>query len=111
VSAFELAVCSELVYLELPITERARRLHERGFLVEIWDWTSKDLDALARTGATFSSMTGYVRGTLTDPDGADELLRTAAESITAAARLGCPRLNLHGTGLDGRGSRCGRCTR
>jgi hydroxypyruvate isomerase len=100
---FDLAVCSELVYLDLPITERARLLNERGFLVEIWDWTSKDLDALARTGATFSSMTGYVRGTLTDPDGADELLRTAAESITAAARLGSPFLNLHGTGLDGRG--------
>ncbi|WP_308259285.1 TIM barrel protein [Pseudonocardia sp. H11422] len=100
---FELAVCSEMVFLDLPITERARRLHKRGFLVEIWDWTTKDLHALAGTGAVFSSMTGYVRGALTDPGGAEELVRTATESIIAAERLGCPRLNLHGTGLDPRG--------
>jgi len=32
-------------------------------------------------------------------DGADELLATAEQSIPVAARLGIPRLNLHGTGL------------
>jgi hydroxypyruvate isomerase len=53
--------------------------------------------------AVFSSMTGYTSGTLTDPDGAAELLRTAGQSVAAARRLGCPRLNLHGTGLDGKG--------
>ena len=48
-------------------------------------------------------MTGYLRGDLIDPDGADELLATAAQSIPVARRLGIPRLNLHGTGLDERG--------
>jgi hydroxypyruvate isomerase len=48
-------------------------------------------------------MTGYVSGSLTDEDGAAELLRTAEESLKAAEHLGCPRLNLHGTGLDGQG--------
>ena len=48
-------------------------------------------------------MTGYVTGDLIDPDGADELLATAEQSIPVAAKLGIPRLNLHGTGLDGRG--------
>ena len=100
---YTLAVCAEMVYRDLPIEERARRIHEAGFQVEIWDWTRHDLDALAQTPAEFSSMTGYNRGTLTDPDGAAELLRTAEESIKAAEHLGCPRLNLHGTGLDGEG--------
>ena len=42
-----------------------------------------------QTGATFSSMTGYVTGTLADPDGAEELLRTAEQSLRGrrAARL------------------------
>ena len=102
-SPFTLAVCAEMVFLDLPIVERVRRIHELGFQVEIWDWTTKDVDALVATGATFSSMTGYVRGELVDPDGADELLATAAASIPFAARLGIPRLNLHGTGLDARG--------
>ena len=100
---FRLAVSSEMVFLDLPHLERVRRIHELGFAVEIWDWTAKDVDALVGTGATFTSMTGYVSGRLADPDGADELLRTAERSVAVAHRLGGPLLNLHGTGLDGRG--------
>jgi hydroxypyruvate isomerase len=100
---FDLAVSAEMVFLDLPIEQRIRRLDELGFQVEIWDWTKKDIDALAGTGATFSSMTGYVTGTLTDPDGIEELLRSAEQSLKVAERLDCPRLNLHGTGLDGKG--------
>ena len=96
-----LAVCAEMVFLDLPITERVRRIDEAGFDAEIWDWTRHDIDALAATGATFSSMTGYIRGDFAD--GAGELVRTAEQSIAVAARLGCPRLNLHGTGLDDKG--------
>ncbi|ODU00009.1 MAG: hydroxypyruvate isomerase [Pseudonocardia sp. SCN 72-86] len=101
--SYRLAVSAEMQFVDLPFVDRVRRIHDLGFEVEIWDWTTKDLDALVATGATFSSMTGYVTGTLADPDGADELLRTAADSLAAADRLGCPRLNVHGTGLDGRG--------
>ena len=32
----------------------------RCFAAEIWSWHDKDLDALAATGATFTSMTGYL---------------------------------------------------
>jgi hydroxypyruvate isomerase len=98
-----LAVCAEMVFLDLPIAERVRRIAELGFEVEIWDWTGKDVTALAKAGVTFSSMTGYVTGTLADPDGAAELLRTAEQSLRVADELGCPRLNVHGTGLDDKG--------
>lgn len=100
---FTLAVCAEMVFRDHPICERVRRIHDLGLAVEIWDWTTKDLDALAATGARFTSMTGYVEGNLTEPDGAEALLRTAEQSIAAAAKLGTPNLNLHGTGLDPRG--------
>ncbi len=92
-----------MVFLDLPFVERVRRVADRGFEVEIWDWTTKDIDDLARTGATFSSMTGYVDGTLADADGARQLLESARRSLDVAERLDCPRLNLHGTGLDDRG--------
>jgi hydroxypyruvate isomerase len=92
-----LAVCAEMVFTELPLIERVERIHAAGFDVEIWDHTTKDIDALRSTGATFSSMTGYVRGALTFDQ--DELLKTAEQSIEVAHRLGCPRLNLHGTEL------------
>jgi len=100
---FRLAVSAEMVFTDLPFEERVRRIDELGFEVEIWDWTKKDIAALVATGATFSSMTGYITGTLADPDGADELLRTAAQSLEVAEQLNCPRLNVHGTGLDDRG--------
>ncbi|MGY1686543.1 TIM barrel protein [Geodermatophilus sp. SYSU D00867] len=102
-SRYRLAASAEMLFLDLPFAERVRRIDAAGLEVEIWDWTAKDLDALAGTGATFSSMTGYVTGTLADDDGAAELLRTAELSLAAAERLDCPRLNVHGTGLDARG--------
>jgi hydroxypyruvate isomerase len=103
VSGYRLAVCAEMVFLDLPFPDRVRRIADLGFEVEMWNWATKDVDALAGTGATFSSMTGYLTGTLTDPAGADELLRTARLSLEVAERLDCPRLNIHGTGLDDRG--------
>ncbi|GAA1996814.1 TIM barrel protein [Nakamurella flavida] len=102
-STFRLAASAEMLFLDLPVAERVRRLDDLGFEVEIWDWTRKDVPALAATGATFSSMTGYITGTLADEDGAAELLRSAEMSLAVAERLDCPRLNIHGTGLDGAG--------
>jgi len=99
----KLAACAEMLFLDLPMPERVRRIAELGFEVEIWNWATKDVDGLARTGATFSSLTGYLTGTLADPAGAEEMLRTARQSLEVAERLDCPRLNLHGTGLDEQG--------
>lgn len=102
-AAFDLAVCSEMVFLGLPFVERVRRIADLGFQVEIWDWTQKDISSLVRTGATFSSMTGYVRGGLSDRELSDEMLRTARETVPIAKELGCPRLVVHGTQLDSNG--------
>jgi hydroxypyruvate isomerase len=105
-SPFTLAVSAEMVFVDRPFAERVRRIHALGFQVEIWDWTRHDVDelvALRDEGVVYSSMTGYVRGRLSDATGADELLSTARESVPVAQRLGIPRLNLHGTGLDNRG--------
>ena len=100
---FRLAASAEMLFTDLPFVERVARIHELGFEVEIWDWSTKDLEAIAATGAVFSSMTGYLRGDLTSEDGIEELLLTAAESLRAAEVIDSPRLNLHGTGLDPNG--------
>ena len=96
-----LAVCAEMVYTELPFLDRVERIHAAGFDVVIWNWTTKDIAGLKKTGAVFSSMTGYVGGSLTQDQ--DRLLETAEQSIQVALELGIPRLNLHGTELDDRG--------
>ena len=64
-SPFKLAISAEMVFLDLPFVERVKRIHALGFSAEIWNWTNKDISALAATGADFTSMTGYISGTLT----------------------------------------------
>jgi hydroxypyruvate isomerase len=100
---FTLAVSAEMVFTDLPFVERVDRIRDLGFAVEIWDWTTKDIDALRATGARFTSMTGYLRGNLTDPEDSQQLLNTAEESVAVAHRLQCPSLNLHGTALNASG--------
>ena len=102
-AGYQLSVCAEMVFLDLPLIERVKRIHALGFGVEIWGWANKDIDALAATGARFTSMTGYLTGNLTDDDAIAELLQSAEASLAVAARLNCPVLNLHGTGLDDQG--------
>lgn len=96
---YQLSVCAEMVFQELPFIERVQRIHELGFGVEIWDWTNKDIDAIAATGAKINSMTGYISGNLTDDDEIEKFLNSAQESVEVAKRLNCPALNFHGTGL------------
>jgi hydroxypyruvate isomerase len=105
-SGLTLAVSSEMVFTDLPIIDRVRRIDEMGFAVEIWSWHDKDLQALADTGARFTSMTGYLQGDLIDPATANDVVRTAALSIKAAETLGVARLNLHTAELvDGKVAR------
>ena len=96
---FDLAVCAEMVFLDIPFEQRVRRLDESGFQVEIWNWTYHDIDALVRTGAQFSSMVGHTAGSLFDEAGAHALLEGAEESLAVAERLSCPRLVVFGTEL------------
>jgi len=104
--SFQLAVCAEMVFRDLPIVERVRKIHDLGFAVEIWSWHDKDLDALAATDAVFTSMTGYLHGDLIDAATCDEVVRTAELSVKAAATLGVSRLNLHTAELvDGQAAR------
>ncbi|WP_127841685.1 TIM barrel protein [Actinomyces wuliandei] len=98
-NAFTLAACAEMIYLDRPFLERVEAIAAHGTDVEIWDWTTKDLDALAATGVPVVSMTGYVEGDLTTEEGTARLLSTAEDSLRAAERLSCPVLNVHGTGL------------
>jgi hydroxypyruvate isomerase len=93
--SFRLAACAEMIYGELPLVERVRRIHEQGFEVELWDTRNRDTSALAATGARFSSMSGYFGGSLIDPDSADRVVESAEKLIPTALELGVERLVIH----------------
>jgi hydroxypyruvate isomerase len=98
-STFTLSACAEMLWRDKPMDWRLRRLTELGFEAGIWSWQAHDLSMLEKSGARFSSMTGYTRGRLADEEGAQELLATARQSIEVGKRLDVARLNLHGTCL------------
>lgn len=96
---FSLAACAEMLWRDRPIEWRCSRLKDMGFGVGLWNWPEHDLAKLEKTGADFTIMNGYLRGRLTDDEGAAELIKTARETAQVGKRLGVARLNLHGTGL------------
>lgn len=96
---FQLAACAEMLWRDRPIEWRAARLTEMGFGVGLWNWPDHDLDKLEAVGANYTIMNGYLEGRLSDPEGAEMLLRSARETAAVGKRLSVDRLNLHGTGL------------
>ena len=88
---FTLAACAEMLWRDRPMEWRLRRLTEMGFQVGLWNWPDHDLAMLEKSGATFSIMNGYLRGRLSDDEGAAELLKTARRrrrSASASASRG-----------------------
>ncbi|MDR6640201.1 TIM barrel protein [Paenarthrobacter nitroguajacolicus] len=106
---FRLAVCAEMVYGELPLIDRVRRIHDQGFEVELWDTRGRDIAALAATGARFSSMSGYFGGSVIDSSDAHEVLASAEKLIPTALELGVERMVVHPAEL-GEGGRAVRPT-
>ena len=98
---FPLAVTSEMLFRDLPYLDRVRRIHQLGFQVEMWDWTTKDLDAVAAIGATWSTMTGTSTATCTTPREARSCFERRRSRSRRRRRIGCPRLVVHGAELDG----------
>lgn len=94
-----LSICSEMVYLDLPLAERAARIREKGFGVEIWAHTFPEYDEIASWGIPIESMQGYVHGNLAFAEDADEMVATAAQVIPYAKKLGCTTLVIHGAEL------------
>lgn len=92
---FNLAVCADTVFLDRPFKERARLIAEAGFQVELWTWQERveDLRALAEDPSIeISAFTGYLKGTIMDPDGADEFLEGCRRTLPIANLLGCRKL-------------------
>jgi hydroxypyruvate isomerase len=92
---FELTVCADTVFPELPFLERARRIAEAGFLVDFWRWFADDVDLTAlaaESSIRIGCFTGYVDGSLVHPDGLDQFLRGVERTLEVAAMMDCKHL-------------------
>ena len=95
---------AEMLFLDLPFIERVRRIHELGFAVEIWDWTTQG-HRRARRDRCHVHVDDRLRHRATWPTPTAPTTCCARPRSPSRSRaLGwLPALNLHGTGLDGRG--------
>ncbi|WP_312182840.1 TIM barrel protein [Arthrobacter sp.] len=95
-----------MVFLDLPLEERVRRISGAGFDVELWDTRKHNVERLSAAGAVFSSMTGYSAGSVIDPDTSQNVIRTARALIPTALELGVSRMVVHPAELiDGQAAR------
>jgi hydroxypyruvate isomerase len=99
-----LSVCADTVFLRLPFAERVKKIAAKGFAVEFWNWKNRDIDSIAADPAIhISGFTGYLKGSIVHPDGAEEFLAGVQDSLAVAARLRCKTLFISSGELDGRG--------
>lgn len=88
----KLSACIEMLFTDLPFTDRILAAHEAGCdAVEFWGWRSKDLETIAdtidETGLTLAALTTDCGGDLCDPEATREWVEDAAESLEAAETL------------------------
>lgn len=91
----KLSVCIEMIYDDVPFTERVSRAAVAGAdAVEFWDWRERDLDAItaAADDAAIPIVGCTAGGVLTDPGQIEETIETIRESITTASELSCRSL-------------------
>jgi hydroxypyruvate isomerase len=91
---YQLSVCADTVFLELPFEERVKRIADAGFLVEFWGWKGRDLAQLEQVQIAGFSATQ--NGSLVHPEDADLYVAGVAESTTAASQIHAPALIIHG---------------
>ena len=92
---FQLSVCADTVFLDLPIAERIDAIRSAGFSVELWTWKDRDLEALVQEGQfEITSLPGATRGSIVHPDGVEEFMNSARETLQAAQQLGCRNFGL-----------------
>lgn len=92
---FQLSVCAELMFQELPIEQRFSLIAEAGFLTEFWRWADRDLDAItADSRVKVNAMCGSLTGSMVHPDGVEEFMKWVTDSLPVAKRLNCRNLIL-----------------
>lgn len=92
---YSLSAAAGTLFTDLPVVERALRIKKMGLAVDLWSTNGLNEARLTDTGATFTSMTGYVGGSFLDKDTAGLAVSSARELAAKAVRLGVQRLNVH----------------
>lgn len=89
-----LSVCIEMFWPDLPAEEKIRRVAALGFRAyEFWNWSNKDLDAIAaaqaETGLALAGLVSEPGFGLVGRDNEAQVVQGVRSSAAVAHRLGC----------------------
>ncbi|MCA9916456.1 MAG: TIM barrel protein [Anaerolineales bacterium] len=92
---YELSVCADTVFLELPFEERVKKITDAGFRVEFAGWKGRNMDVFRDyPGVRPGSMVATVAGSILHPEDVDVLVEGVAESVETAKYIGSKHLIL-----------------
>jgi hydroxypyruvate isomerase len=93
---FNLSVCADTIFLDLPFEERVKKIAEAGFLVEFWGWKGRNLAVLSSDPSIeVAGFTGTQSGSCVHPDGVIDYVTGITESTMIAKKLGASFLVIH----------------
>ena len=96
---YQLSVCAETVFRDLPFAFRVAEIARAGFLVEFWGRNGSDIDAIERKirdepYIRISSMIGCAQGSIMHPEHVDSFLEGVRTRLSLAKRVSCRQLIL-----------------
>ena len=101
---FDLSVCVEPIFDNLPLDQRVKEVNQRGFLAEFWQWENypaETIDAIAADpDSRISNFGGSIAGSMVHPDGAEAYVDGVERSAAVAKKLRCEKLSIT-TGYHG----------
>ncbi|MCC7447913.1 MAG: TIM barrel protein [Anaerolineae bacterium] len=101
---FNLSVCADTVFLELPFEQRVQEISKAGFMVEFWGWQGRDIDGIAADPQVcVGIINGSGRGSIVHPDLAQTFLEDIEQILEVAKKLRLKTLNLLAGQLDNAG--------
>ena len=101
---YQLSICADTVFLELPFKERAEKISETGFLVKFWGWEGHNLDFITSNNVKVAAFSAAGKGSLLHSDGVDAYAQYAIDTFPIVQKLNCSTLVIHAgeLGKDGK---------
>lgn len=92
---YELSICADTVFLELPFEERVKKITDAGFRVEFAGWKGRNMNIFHDyQGVRPGSMVATGAGSILHPEDVGALVDSVAESVETAKYIGSKQLIL-----------------
>lgn len=92
---YQLSVCADTFFLDLPFVERVKKIADAGFCVEFAGWQGRDMSIFqTHPNVRLGSMVATIAGSILHPDDVDVLIDGVEQSVKVANQIGSKQLIL-----------------